>query len=768
MKRGNKLNSLILVFLYILIFMGIGFILYKVFLASHDEPTNTNIPESIPEGLPEEVEEKIPVNNIDILEEEIILLPDSKYFIYYEVSPGDANDKTVKWSSSNEKVVTVDKDGIAYSHSLGEAIVTVKTTNGKKDSCKVIVKKETTENEVTSIKLSKESLTLYEGESSYLKYELLPSGTTSNITWSSSNPDIISVSDVGEIRALKEGKAIIYVKTSNDKTDSCKVEVIKRQEKVIEVTNININETSLTLKEGENFKLNATISPSNATNKTIQWVSDNTDVARVSNAGVVSGVSIGKAKIYAMSESGVYIICEVQVIKAKKEIEVTDLSFDTSEVTLKKGDKKTLKVVVSPVDATSYTITWSSSNSSVASVSLTGVVNALKAGETIITASSNNGQKATIKIKVTADPTLITATKLFSYLPTTNLEMAQISVFSGGKIQSNYAYNTNNTTQFKVSTATKSVLGIVAAKMDSDGIINLDTRIDNYWHSLNSRNFSTCTEEWRSMMGSESTIRSYTASSKDLVENKGSLRTFLTHSSTVKNMNMVHMDPTDTTSEYFGGGLSKTYARAAFMLAHTSHQLFEKGGVPGTTTSYSITNDKTTRDHAVAGFTMQIAMKESINEYMTREILTPLGAISSPYFRKGNSIYFATSYNTSAEDLAKIISAIANDGVYNGNRIFTTKAINNIEKVETKLNNQTIAFDYVDGKFTKYGSISSMSNPSAYGLTDVVSYYNSYISYDPNTSIGFVLTAKYNTKIDKTTVYNNFRKVESNFYSQSK
>ena len=53
-----------------------------------------------------------------------------------------------------------------------------------------------------------------------------------------------------------------------------------------------------------------------------------------------------------------------------------------------------------------------------------------------ITASSNNGQKATIKIKVTADPTLITATKLFSYLPTTNLEMAQISVFSGGKIAS--------------------------------------------------------------------------------------------------------------------------------------------------------------------------------------------------------------------------------------------------------------------------------------------------------------------------------------------
>lgn len=230
-------------------------------------------------------------------------------------------------------------------------------------------------------------------------------------------------------------------------------------------------------------------------------------------------------------------------------------------------------------------------------------------------------------------------------------------------------------------------------------------------------------------------------------------------------MSMVHMVPNDPSSEYFGGSMSKTYARAIFMLSHTSHQLFNQGGVPGSSTAYNYASDSLTREHALAGFTMQIAMKESINEYLNRSILSPLGA--SGEFTRGNSIYFATSYYSSAIDLAKIISAIANNGQYEGKTVFGEKAINEIERVNPNLKNQTIAFDYINGKYIKYGYFTSVSNPSAYNISDTVNKYATLITYDPKTSIGMVVNIKYNNNSYKKSAYKTFDDISNYFYTNS-
>jgi len=272
--------------------------------------------------------------------------------------------------------------------------------------------------------------------------------------------------------------------------------------------------------------------------------------------------------------------------------------------------------------------------------------------------------------------------------------------------------------------------------MHQDGIIDLDELISTYWYKLQNLNYNICTSDWKSYIGSEKTLRKYTATK--LVENPSTLRNALTHSSTIKQGNMLYMIPGDVTSEYFEGGLSKTYARAAFMLAHTSHQLFEKGGIPGIRTSYDYLDDVLTREHSLAGFTMQIAMKQSVNEYLQSEILNPLG-INGPSFRKGNSIYFATSYKTSAMDLAKIIAVVANDGKYNGKHILSKKTINEIEKINSHLKNQSIAFTYVNNKFIRYGTFGHFASTGYYNLDNLNNYY-SYASYDPKTGNGLVIT----------------------------
>ena len=225
------------------------------------------------------------------------------------------------------------------------------------------------------------------------------------------------------------------------------------------------------------------------------------------------------------------------------------------------------------------------------------------------------------------------------------------------------------------------------------------------------------------------------------------------------------MIPNDETSEYFGGSMSSNYGRAAFMLHHTSHQLFEKGGVPGTKTSYNYQADELTREHSLAGFTMQIAMKESVNEYMKRTILDKVNASSKPNFKNGNSIYFAAGYLSSATDVAKIIAAVANDGVYENTVIFKKDTVDNIEKVYTNLNNQTIAFDYINGKYIKYGNFSNLSYFGEYKLSYMYNNYASYITYNPKTSNGFVVTIKFKNQSYKNNALTTFNSISNYFYA---
>lgn len=361
----------------------------------------------------------------------------------------------------------------------------------------------------------------------------------------------------------------------------------------------------------------------------------------------------------------------------------------------------------------------------------------------------------------------VDAQVLLDMIPKNNIQSAQVTVFGSGRVFSSANHNTNDNNRYPISSASKMMLGIIAAKMQDDNLINLDTQIDYYWHSLYNRNFNATTSEWQSYIGSPQTLKNYTAPDIKLVENPATLRHCLTNSSSIKNMNMVHMIPNDSSSEYFGGGMSQTYSRAAFMLKHTYHQLFEQNGIPGTKTEYTMRSDNTTRDHALAGFTMQIAMNQSLNEYLNSKITSQIGSTSSPGFNKGNSIYFATSYYSSANDLAKIISAVANNGVYDGKRIFSTNAITEIEKVYGNLNNQTIAFEYQGGKYVKYGNYPSTSIIGNYGISSEISNNSTYISYDPVSTIGFVVNIKYNNTNDKNNSINTYGQLSNYFYSNS-
>ena len=169
---------------------------------------------------------------------------------------------------------------------------------------------------VSSISLSKSTLELTVGDQASLDATISPDNATNKkIRWSSSKESVATVTPDGIVEAISAGTAFITAR-SEDSGVNAKCEITVK-EKVISVTGIALNKTSLSLSEGEEFTLEATVTPDNATNKEITWASDNEAVVTVSSEGVVKALRAGTASITATTvDQGKTANCAV-IVKEK-------------------------------------------------------------------------------------------------------------------------------------------------------------------------------------------------------------------------------------------------------------------------------------------------------------------------------------------------------------------------------------------------------------------------------------------------------------------
>ena len=169
---------------------------------------------------------------------------------------------------------------------------------------------------------------------------------------------------------------------------------------IVDVQSVTLNRTSLTVKENETASLTASITPADATNKTITWTSSNTAVATVSG-GNVYGVSKGTATITAKSNNGKTATCTVTVTDNPDIVKPTGITLNKTSLELIAGNSDSLTATVTPSNATNKTVTWTSDNTAVATVTNNGAVNAVKEGTAVIKASTSNGITATCTVTVT-------------------------------------------------------------------------------------------------------------------------------------------------------------------------------------------------------------------------------------------------------------------------------------------------------------------------------------------------------------------------------
>ncbi|MDE6850780.1 MAG: Ig-like domain-containing protein, partial [Clostridia bacterium] len=184
----------------------------------------------------------------------------------------------------------------------------------------------------------------------------------------------------------------------------------QEQPQTVAVTGVSLGETSIELKKGNQKRLAATVAPSNATNKSVTWSSDNPDVADVDQSGNLTAKAKGTAIITVTTVSGGKTdSCTVTVTETEPEVvKVQSVSLNKSSATLKVSETVKLTVTFTPANPDNKNVSWKSSNESIATVSNDGLVSAKAVGKTTVTVISEDGShsdKCEITVEAASIPT---------------------------------------------------------------------------------------------------------------------------------------------------------------------------------------------------------------------------------------------------------------------------------------------------------------------------------------------------------------------------
>ena len=337
------------------------------------------------------VHDRVYVNGITLSERSLDMnIDDTPVVLTAYTQPSNADNKTVTWKVSDESVVslsevtTIDTTRrYVTPQGPGTATVTAISDDGHYEaSCTVTVSGERID--ITGLEMEKPTVYVEAGKTSQLNVLITPDNATHRtLKWTSSAPRVIAVNETtGQITASRAGEAEITAATQDGSLSAtCKV-IASYQ--FVDVQSVTLNKTEALLKRGAVEELSAVVAPESATDQDVVWRSNDPAVATVDADGKVTAVGDGKATITALAGNKT-ATCAITVTTPVEKI-----TLEKDELELKAGD--TVKVVstVSPENASNKKLVWTSSNTSVATVSEDGTVKAVAPGKAIISASSSN------------------------------------------------------------------------------------------------------------------------------------------------------------------------------------------------------------------------------------------------------------------------------------------------------------------------------------------------------------------------------------------
>lgn len=333
-----------------------------------------------------------PVENFEFTDVPAVINVGEKKTVTYAVMPTYVTSKTLRWSSSNANIATINARGVITAKSAGTCNITARTTDGSNISKNFTLTVK--ESMVTNIAMN--DITLNEGNTTSINAVAYPENASDkSLLYTSSNTSIATINSNGDVTAKSKGECIIYAmaKDGSGVRSSCKVTVKKP------VTDVTLNAHHISWNVGKKAHFYPSVTPNNASNVGVIYKSSNPSVATVSDKGLLSAVSQGECIITCMAAdgSGVYDTC---VVKVKQPVTKITIS---GKNTVPKGNSITLTAKTAPLNADNKNISWSSSNTAVATVDSKGKVTAMSVGTATIKCVAKDGGNVTASKKITVE-----------------------------------------------------------------------------------------------------------------------------------------------------------------------------------------------------------------------------------------------------------------------------------------------------------------------------------------------------------------------------
>ena len=297
---------------------------------------------------------------------------------------------SILWSSSDESVATVDANGLVTAVAGGTCTITA-TAGGSLQTATCTI---TITQMVTEIVLPSTTLLMEYGSTERLTATVLPeTAANKNVTWSCSDDNIIELTSNGIATAVGYGTCVVTCTAADGSGVSATCEITVP----LYVTGITLSESSLTIAKGDNQMLSAMVAPANATITTVAWSSSDESIATVNQSGQVTAISEGSCTIFCSSTDG-------SNVTATCEVTVWNLTLSATILPLELEGYQRLTASSVPSGITVPSLTWTSSNESVAEVTKSGLVSAVGYGTCFITcAADGSGLTAICRVNVVSD-----------------------------------------------------------------------------------------------------------------------------------------------------------------------------------------------------------------------------------------------------------------------------------------------------------------------------------------------------------------------------
>lgn len=391
-----------------------------------------------------------------------VLKAGGTYTLKATVSPSNATNKTVKWSTSNSKVATVDSNGVVKAIAGGACTITAKASGGQTAKCTINVTQG-----VDKLSFTKATYNLYQGQKYTIEPVVAPKTSTfTDFKWTSSNTSVATVNSDGVITAKAVGTSKITCK-GDGKTATCTITVTKK----VPCKGVELNRYEISLAAGKTYTLKPTFSPSNTSNKNVTWSSSNKSVATVSSKGVVTAVKTGYAEVTCKTADGGYkAVCIVRV-----NVPVTGIRIINESQTCTIGETKTIICNIYPTNASNRTLVWKSSKTDVATVNSKGVVTGKKTGTTTITASTPDGKyTASCTVKVCVEVTGVKIGKTNITMTKGDSVAMNAVVVPSNASNKKLSWKTNNSNVVSVDN------GIITALRTGTAVVTVTTKEGGY------------------------------------------------------------------------------------------------------------------------------------------------------------------------------------------------------------------------------------------------------------------------------------------------